>query len=74
MIKMLANAFLTYELLINIKVRERQGMSEEFKEKNYHAFSILGKNQGTNGGEFIEANANFDKNFENVLRVAQSII
>jgi hypothetical protein len=33
MIKMLANTFLTYEVLINIK----------YKDKVYHAFSILGK-------------------------------
>lgn len=34
MIKMLSNTFLTYELLISIK----------YREKNYHTFSILGKN------------------------------
>lgn len=67
---MLSNAFLTYELLINIRHKERGNGMEEDKERTYHAFSILGKD----GGEFVEATANFDKNFENVLKVTQSII
>lgn len=47
MIKMLSNAFLTFELLINIRHKEKgSGMDEGKEKKNYHAFSILGKENG----------------------------
>lgn len=62
MIKMLSNTFLTYELLINIK----------HDKKTYHTFSILGKSGES--AELTESTAVFDKNFENVLKVAQTII
>lgn len=62
MLKMLSNAFLTYQLLIEVK----------YKGKKYHMFCILGKSSPD--VDFSEQTAVFDKNFDNILKVAQAII
>ena len=62
MLKMLSNAFLTYQLLIEIK----------YKDKTYHMFSILSKNQDS--ADFTDSSAVFDKNLEKILDVAEAII
>ena len=60
--KMLANSFLTYKILLEIK----------YKEKNYHMITILTKN-GPNV-DFSDSTAVFDKTFENILKIAENVI
>ena len=60
-LKMVSNAFLTYELLISLR----------HKGKTYHAFSILAK---PDNAEFSESTAVFDKFFDNILKATKGII
>ena len=60
--KMLANSFLTYKILLEIK----------YKDKNYHMISILTKN-GPNV-DFNDNTAVFDKTFESILKIAETVI
>ena len=60
---MLSNTFLTFKLLMSLR----------HKDKTYHAFTVLSK-QNENASEFSEENCVFEKYFDNILTVGKTIV